>query len=365
MKKALMIIPPVLLSIMLLNGCDSNYTVPAYTDTIQGIQTNVGNEFIIALDANPTTGYNWNEEYNDKLLELTSKEYKPDEKAAGLTGAGGTQYYRFQARHIGSVEIKFAYQRSWESAPIEEKTFNVNIAARLDKEGGTMSTKEYQIEGFTKIEVSAAFEVEINQGEVYSVRVTADDFRHVKVEKVGDSLQIERQGIEWFAPFHQQPKAYITVPSVKALTLSGATKGTINNIRSTQELLLKISGASNLEAIDVEVAGFAAEVTGASSLKGHIKVTGNARFEISGASKVELIGTAQNITANISGASRGALYEFAAINANMEVSGASNAYVNLNGRLDANVSGASNLAWTGNPIMGDIRTSGASSLSRK
>jgi predicted secreted protein len=365
MKKALMLIPPALFSILLFSGCDSNYTVPTYTDTLQGIQTNVGHEFIIALDANPTTGYNWNEEYDDTLLELISKEYKPDEKAAGLTGAGGSQYYRFQAKHIGNVEVKFTYQRSWESAPIEKKIFNVDIAARLDREGGTMSTKEYQIDGFTKIEVSAAFEVEINQGEIYSVRVTSDDFRHVRVEKVGNTLQVGRQGIEWFAPFQQQPKAYITVPSLESVYFSGATKGTLNDIQTTSELSIKISGASNLEMTNVGVGGLNVELTGASTLKGSIKVIGDARLEVSGASKLELSGVVRDIKATISGASRAELYEFAAQNTGMEVSGASNAYVNLNGRLDAKVSGASTLAWTGNPIMGDINTSGASTLRRK
>jgi|GEM_PF-351905 len=365
MKKILVFGMIGLFILGLMAGCSGDYAVPTYIDNAAGIQTNVGREFIIALDANPTTGYNWNEVYDENLLKLVSKEYKADEKATGLVGAGGTQYYRFQAKHLGETNIKLAYQRNWESAPIDEKTFDVSIEARVSQSGGAMTTREYQIDGFTKIVVSAAFEVVVNQGDAYAVSVTASDFSNIKVEKVNDTLQIGRQGIEWFTPFRQQARAVITVPSAEAITFSGATKGTVNNIQAAGTMTLNVSGASNMEIKNITAAEFRTEVTGASVLTGDISVSGNARFEVNGASRIELSGAVTDVTANISGASRAELYGFVSRNADLEVSGASNAYVNLNGRLDANVSGASNLTWTGNPTMGDISTSGASNLRRK
>jgi len=59
------------------------------------------------------------------------------------------------------------------------------------------------------------------------------------------------------------------------------------------------------------------------------------------------------------------LGKFPTQNADVEISGASNGTINLNGKLNADVSGASNLYWSGTPIMGDIQTSGASNLRRK
>jgi hypothetical protein len=76
-------------------------------------------------------------------------------------------------------------------------------------------------------------------------------------------------------------------------------------------------------------------------------------------------GAANNITLKTTGASKAELGKFPTQNADVEISGASNGTINLNGKLNADVSGASNLYWSGTPIMGDIQTSGASNLRRK
>jgi len=39
-----------------------------YGDPAQTIEVKVGQEFIIALDENPTTGYAWQEEFDDSFL---------------------------------------------------------------------------------------------------------------------------------------------------------------------------------------------------------------------------------------------------------------------------------------------------------
>ncbi|MFC1965289.1 GIN domain-containing protein, partial [Chloroflexota bacterium] len=75
-------------------------------------------------------------------------------------------------------------------------------------------------------------------------------------------------------------------------------------------------------------------------------------------------GSANNIIANVSGASRFNLGGFIVNNANVTFSGASKGTVNLNGRLDANLSGASKLSYVGEPTMGTIKTSGGSSLGK-
>jgi len=45
--------------------------------------------------------------------------------------------------------------------------------------------------------------------------------------------------------------------------------------------------------------------------------------------------------------------------------GAASMTINLNGKLDAEVSGASNLRWLGTPTLGDVKITGASSFSKK
>ena len=71
------------------------------------------------------------------------------------------------------------------------------------------------------------------------------------------------------------------------------------------------------------------------------------------------------MTARVSGASRFSLDDFTVNKASVNISGASTGTINLDGRLDANVSGASTLLYIGDPIMGAIDVSGASTLSKK
>lgn len=241
-------------------------------------------------------------------------------------------------------------------------TLGLLAGCRTNAREGYMSTREFNFTDFNKIEVGGAFQVEISRGDTFTVNVNADDFAHIKVEKVGGTLIIRRQGIEWFAPFHVQPKATVTLPELVGLTVSGASTCKLADFQSTNDLTVNISGASRLEAKNVTTGKLDMEVTGASTVNGDIKASSNARFEISGASRVELAGAATDIVMRTSGASKAGLGKFPVQNADIEVSGASNGTVNLNGRLDANVSGASNLYWSGAPIMGNIQTSGASNL---
>lgn len=228
-----------------------------------------------------------------------------------------------------------------------------------------MATKEFNLSGFTRVEVGAAFYAEIIQGDTFKVSVTADDFPHIRVEVVNDTLKVGRQGIEWFAPFHSQPKAIITMPILNGVSFSGASRGSVQNFVSKENLDVIVSGASHLEARNISAGEIGIEISGASGLIGDIKGTGNAKIEVTGASKLELTGTAQDVDLEVNGASRAEMSKFTVQAANVEISGASNSTINLNGKLDANVSGASTLYWSGSPIMGNIQTSGASNLRRK
>jgi len=52
-------------------------------------------------------------------------------------------------------------------------------------------------------------------------------------------------------------------------------------------------------------------------------------------------------------------------NADVNLGGASTGTVNLHGRLDTDLSGASKLEYVGEPTMGTINISGGSTLSKK
>jgi len=124
MKKLLIVAAVV--AIFLVAGCAGG--IKTYTDPEQTINISVNQEFIIALDSNPTTGFTWHRSHDATILELIEKTYEPSEEAEqGLIGAGGTEYFRFKALKAGKTEITMVYKRPWEEEIIDQKVFTVNI----------------------------------------------------------------------------------------------------------------------------------------------------------------------------------------------------------------------------------------------
>lgn len=227
-----------------------------------------------------------------------------------------------------------------------------------------MSTKQFDFTDFNRIKVDGAFGVDIVQADKYSIEVDADDFGHVRVEKVGDALRIGRRGFDWMAPFHGQPHAMVHLPGLSELTISSASHGRVQGFQSDKDLVITVSGASRLELNSIAAGNFHAEAGGASSVKGDIKAGGDVRYEISGASRLELKGTGNNAEMKLSGASHARLDDFTVTNCDIDINGASNAQINASGKLNIRLTGASKLEYKGNPTLGDVKITGASTLSK-
>ncbi len=102
--------------------------VKQYSDPNVPITAAVRQEFLLALPANPTTGFTWQlAKPLDPNLMLAETSYTPEE--GRIVGAGGTQYWRFEGISPGTATITLNYARSWEKgvAPAKTETFTVNI----------------------------------------------------------------------------------------------------------------------------------------------------------------------------------------------------------------------------------------------
>ena len=126
MKKFLILVTLALVATSLVAGCGGG--VKTYTDSGQTISAGVNQEFVISLGSNPTTGYSWQESYDEAVLELVEKTYEWGEEAEqGLVGAGGVEFFRFKALKAGKTEITLVYKRTWEEGIADQKVFTVDI----------------------------------------------------------------------------------------------------------------------------------------------------------------------------------------------------------------------------------------------
>ncbi len=127
MKRVLLLVVMVVLTLGLAAGC---VEIKTYNDEGQAIDIGVGQEFIIALGSNPTTGYSWQASYDETRLELVGGEptYEADEPEGGALGAGGVEYFQFRALQAGEAQITLTYAQPWEGGgTADTKVFTVNI----------------------------------------------------------------------------------------------------------------------------------------------------------------------------------------------------------------------------------------------
>ena len=212
---------------------------------------------------------------------------------------------------------------------------------------GKVVTREEAFTSFDRVEVGNAFKVDITQGATYSVVVRFDSSfeQRLEVVKEGNTLKIglkdEGSGVRIQAGTRE---VEITMPELTGLDLSGATQATITGFKSTKALDVGLDGASSLQG-DVEA--------------------GDARFDAQGASEATLSGSGQNVTVAAEGGSTIDLAKFSAVDANASARGASEVTVNASGRLDADASGKSNIYYLGGPSLGEVDTSGGSSVEPK
>jgi len=204
------------------------------------------------------------------------------------------------------------------------------------------------ITAFSGIKVSGGIDVYLSQGDDYSLAVSASE------DKYRDNIKTEvKNGILviWYDNDHRgkndgnkKLRAYLSFKTLESIEGSGASEVIINGTLTSNSMLVKLSGASDI--------------------KGAVKIS-NLNMDLSGASTVTLNGLAQNLKLDASGASDIKNYDLQVENCIAKLSGASDARLKITGSIAASASGASTLYYEGDPDRKDIATSGASSISRK
>lgn len=208
---------------------------------------------------------------------------------------------------------------------------------------GVQVVMPLELIGFEQVKASQAFRLEITRSEAFSVQVHIDDnlAEHLRVRVVRDCLEIGMNPEYNYRTGKQSMLAKISLPRLTGVRLSGASRASLIGFSGSDPLDVKLSGASRLSG----------QVT-----------AGAVSLDLSDASELELTGAAGHARLELSGASDAELSAWKLASAKADLSGASKATVQVAGRLDVEASGASNLTYVGQPDLGKVETSGASSV---
>lgn len=205
-----------------------------------------------------------------------------------------------------------------------------------------------QVGDFKSIQLSNAFTVLITQGSESGVAVSAADkdlIGNIITKVENGVLKISFDNNQKWTRKNPNLKAYISVKTLERIKASGACD-------------IKIDGTLNASSLTVEMSG-------ASDLTGKINVSNTLDVKLSGASDLTLTGIADQAKIDVNGASEVKAYDFSTSNCSIEASGASSVQITVDKELSAQISGASSVRYKGTANIKDIKTSGASSISRK
>jgi hypothetical protein len=198
---------------------------------------------------------------------------------------------------------------------------------------------------FSIIEVSSAIELQLSQGDEDAVAVSSgkENADAIKTEVKNGRLKIWYDQKNWLR-INSRARVYVSARSLAGIVADGASEVVINGELSSNVFSIKMSGASDLV--------------------GKIK-TESLQIELSGASDANLKGSATNLKVDASGASHLKGYDLIADNCLVDASGASDIKLTVSKVINVEASGASNVYYKGTGQEGKIKSTGASSVSRK
>jgi hypothetical protein len=204
-----------------------------------------------------------------------------------------------------------------------------------------------EAKNFHGVNVSHAFDVYLTQSNDEAVAVSGSEIKfrdRIKVEVRSGILYIkyDNEGLRWNSG-KQKLKAYISVKNIDQLTVSGACDVFISGTLTADELTVHQSGASDL--------------------KGKLEVK-KLTVDLSGASDITITGSASDVDVEASGASSFKGFDLVTEMCNARASGASDIRITVNKELSAHASGASDIKYKGSGMIREVKSSGASSVSK-
>ena len=195
------------------------------------------------------------------------------------------------------------------------------------------------VSGFDGVGFGVSGNLYIKTGSAFDVIIEGNERYVNDIETVvrDGRLQIRRDGNFRFN--NEKVNVYVTMPEVKALSISGSGKAEVDGNLRTDNLSLSVSGSGRIEIPSVSVDELKCSISGSGDISIQGGRIGKAGLSISG-----------------SGSYFG---DYAVIeDFDAGISGSGSCSCNVTGSLSARISGSGNIVYSGNPRI-NVRSSGS------
>ena len=255
------------------------------------------------------------------------------------------------------------------------------------KYAGEPVTQDFNIEGsYTELQVENGFDVTVSAGAT-AITVTAGEnvMPKVVVEKVDNKLRIRLKSMA--SSYGSEMKVVLPYNAdLTSVDLSGGSKFHSEYDLDGEKIEVELSGASEFycalyaDEVDVDLSGGSdfigdieadevdMDLSGGSNIEGYV-FADELDLDMSGGSDAKLEGQVTTLKIGLSGGSNmkrtinGIRYGFVCEQCEGEMSGSSSAYIHCDGSIKVNLSGGSELHYTGNAATIGCNCSGGSEVS--
>ena len=207
-----------------------------------------------------------------------------------------------------------------------------------------ITVQERSVDPYTGIEVSSAFKVDIEFSateEKVEIEASANVQPYIEVDNYGNNLRIQLKNNTKITGNSTLRVHILTKSPLNYFAATGACHITLNNKLFADDVMLSLSGASHFI--------------------GDIEATSIITY-LDGASGVTLTGVADSFNADLEGASQIGEFGMVVQNASVQLSGASNASLSVNGVINVDGSGASIFRYKGNAVIDNLNLSGGAQI---
>ena len=128
-RKKLSLFGLFLFSAILLVACGAKDDALGKDDAGREITLVVGEKIQVTLDANPTTGYQWDiAEIDESVLKSVGDSYDAD--SPQLVGSGGQEIFTFEAVAVGKTALQMLYHQPWDEDTPPAETFSLRVVVK-------------------------------------------------------------------------------------------------------------------------------------------------------------------------------------------------------------------------------------------